>query len=243
MNSRKHYLAEKLIVITFPVALFAGCAGSGDIKSISEAYTPIEPSHQEYLLTQNDLADISLAYTEQTDGAMEQNHAPVTQTLEDSSPYTPYAPVENNWPDPQVAMTTTEMETLDSDNTSPMDELNSVVISTENRLHFESDKYDINSGQQALIKQHADYLVANAHVILTINGHADIRGTQTYNQALSNHRAQAVFQQLVSLGVPPTQLVIQAHGEDRPLQNQNNLAENRRVEFEYGDAMVLSVAQ
>ena len=65
-------------------------------------------------------------------------------------------------------------------------------------------------------------------------GHADSKGSALYNQKLSKHRAQAVVNQLIELGVTPTQLDWQGVGESRPVADNNTAegrAENRRVEI------------
>jgi len=263
MTSKKHYLAEKLIIITFPVALFAGCAGSGNIKTASEPHAPMnleQQGRQQQVQqqvpeqeTQHEPADISLAYADPTEDTTHQYNDAITYQAEDTAPYLPYDPDQHHSP---TTTTTTTLETPDSDTTIPIKNQHSVLllsseasskvapeIPPENRLHFETSQYKTNSDQQKHIQQHADYLLANAHLTLTISGHADNRGTQRYNQTLSNQRAQTVYDQLISLGVPATQLTLQAYGERQPWQDPNNWAENRRVEFEYGDAMVLSVAE
>ncbi|NOZ53358.1 MAG: OmpA family protein [Gammaproteobacteria bacterium] len=230
MHSGKHAFVEKLIIITLPIALFAGCAGSGDIKTTSEQNAPTKTHQQDHLLTQNDLADISLAFTEQTTEQTnnmglndhvtapkteENNTHHVTATTDNVVLNTPYAP----------------------DNRANM------ILPTHNTLHFKTDDDTIDNAQRALIKQHAQYLIANSNVILTINGHTDDRGTEAYNQTLSHNRAQAVYNLLLSFNVPQTQLKTQAHGEHRPSQDQSHRAANRRVELEYTDAVLLSVIQ
>ncbi|OMO35227.1 hypothetical protein BCT46_22395 [Vibrio sp. 10N.261.46.E8] len=65
-------------------------------------------------------------------------------------------------------------------------------------------------------------------------GHSDSKGSALYNQKLSEHRAQAVVNQLIKLDVTPTQLDWQGVGESRPVADNNTAegrAENRRVEI------------
>lgn len=69
---------------------------------------------------------------------------------------------------------------------------------------------------------------------LTLEGHADERGTEEYNLALSNRRAAAVRRYLATLGVPDDQMETLGYGENRPLNPASNEAawsENRRVEL------------
>ena len=74
----------------------------------------------------------------------------------------------------------------------------------------------------------------NASVRVNVDGHTDNRGTDQYNQALSEKRARSVVDYLVEKGVPRTQLNARGFGESKPVaanDNDANMARNRRVEF------------
>ena len=75
---------------------------------------------------------------------------------------------------------------------------------------------------------------------LVINGHADARGTESYNQTLSEKRAQAVYEMLVESGVPENQLKKFGFGEHFPQYDVNNWDENRRVELEFSNPVLVS---
>jgi outer membrane protein OmpA-like peptidoglycan-associated protein len=69
---------------------------------------------------------------------------------------------------------------------------------------------------------------------ITVEGHADVRGTDAYNQWLSEQRAQRVKAKLVELGCPPDHITVIGHGRSRPREvgaNENAHERNRRVEF------------
>ena len=69
---------------------------------------------------------------------------------------------------------------------------------------------------------------------ITITGHADRAGPDSYNQQLSTRRAEAVKNELVSLGIPGSEIGVQAQGESDPLvETSDGVAEpqNRRVEI------------
>jgi peptidoglycan-associated lipoprotein len=71
-------------------------------------------------------------------------------------------------------------------------------------------------------------------VRITLEGHADERGTEEYNLQLSNRRAEAVKRYLTTLGVRAGSLETTGYGEARPAENGSNesaWAANRRVEF------------
>lgn len=70
---------------------------------------------------------------------------------------------------------------------------------------------------------------------LTLEGHADERGTEEYNLALSNRRAAAVRKYLATLGVSNDQMETVGYGENRPANtgaSEEAWSENRRVEFQ-----------
>jgi peptidoglycan-associated lipoprotein len=70
---------------------------------------------------------------------------------------------------------------------------------------------------------------------ITVEGHCDERGTEEYNLALGDQRANAVKKYLERLGVPASKLNVVSKGENQPLVNRSDeeaWAENRRAEFE-----------
>ncbi len=74
----------------------------------------------------------------------------------------------------------------------------------------------------------------NPQGIVLVQGHASEDGSDTYNQALSQKRAEAVKAKLIELGVPSARLEVQAFGESRPISDENEAlsrAKSRRVEF------------
>jgi len=99
------------------------------------------------------------------------------------------------------------------------------------RVFFAYDRSDVDDrGRQTLQKQ-AAWLQRYPTVVLTIEGHADERGTREYNLALGARRAQAVKDYLVSLGVSGARLETISYGKERPICSQSNeacWAQNRR---------------
>jgi outer membrane protein OmpA-like peptidoglycan-associated protein len=64
-----------------------------------------------------------------------------------------------------------------------------------------------------------------------VEGHADARGSEPYNQYLSERRAQAVVRYLTELGTDPSKLVVKGYGKSQPKTNDPYEADNRRVEL------------
>ncbi|HBC3478259.1 TPA: OmpA family protein [Vibrio cholerae] len=76
-------------------------------------------------------------------------------------------------------------------------------------------------------------LKAHPQARVVIIGHTDSAGTETYNQALSEHRSQAVANQLIDLGINTERIESWGEGESNPIADNNTTegrAKNRRVE-------------
>ncbi len=76
--------------------------------------------------------------------------------------------------------------------------------------------------------------MAHPDITVIIEGHCDERGTNEYNMALGNRRAESVKSFVVDLGIAPERLTTVSYGEERPLDPRHNeeaLAKNRRTHF------------
>jgi peptidoglycan-associated lipoprotein len=74
----------------------------------------------------------------------------------------------------------------------------------------------------------------NAKITISIEGHADERGTREYNLALGQRRAESVANYLIANGINRNRLITKSYGEERPLSlgsNNSAWAKNRRVEI------------
>lgn len=101
-------------------------------------------------------------------------------------------------------------------------------------VHFEFDQSRLLPEAKAILKNKAKWLMANPMVNVIIEGHCDERGTNEYNMALGDRRAQSVKNYLVDLGVPSRRLTTISYGEERPIafgQNETAWAKNRRAQF------------
>ena len=63
-------------------------------------------------------------------------------------------------------------------------------------IYFEYDSSDVKSEDRSTVEAHAAYLVENPDTIITLEGHADERGSREYNLALGERRAQTVKRQM-----------------------------------------------
>ena len=99
------------------------------------------------------------------------------------------------------------------------------------RVLFGYDRSDLEDGGRSTLQKQAAWLQRFPTVVLTIEGHADERGTREYNLALGARRAQAVRDYLVSLGVTGARIETISYGKERPICVQSDEAcwtQNRR---------------
>ncbi|MFQ5936402.1 MAG: peptidoglycan-associated lipoprotein Pal [Acidiferrobacterales bacterium] len=104
------------------------------------------------------------------------------------------------------------------------------------RVHFEFDSSAVDSEARRIIEAHAAYLAANPDIKITLEGHADERGTREYNLALGERRGNSVERMIRVLGISDDRLNIISFGEERPLamgHGESSWRLNRRVEFLY----------
>jgi peptidoglycan-associated lipoprotein len=102
------------------------------------------------------------------------------------------------------------------------------------RIHFDYDVAEIRPDAERILRDKLGILRASPSVMLRIEGHCDERGSNEYNDALGNRRAQAVVDFFTNFGLDASRFAIVSFGEDRPLANQSNedaWAMNRRGEF------------
>jgi len=101
-------------------------------------------------------------------------------------------------------------------------------------IHFAFDSFVLSDQAQRILNSKADYLNTNSGVTVTVEGHCDDRGTETYNIALGERRAESVKKFLVDLGVSANQLNTVSYGEERPIamgQDEVSWAKNRRAQL------------
>ncbi len=82
---------------------------------------------------------------------------------------------------------------------------------------FDYDASTIRDDQRAALQRNADYLRRWTSVRVSVEGHADARGTNEYNLALGERRANAVKEYLVGLGVMGDRMVVVSKGEETPV--------------------------
>jgi peptidoglycan-associated lipoprotein len=113
-----------------------------------------------------------------------------------------------------------------------LDQLNS-----ENPLGdvaFDYDMATVRDDQRAILQKNADWMRRWSTTRVSVEGHADQRGTNEYNLALGERRAKAVMDYLVSLGITANRFVVVSKGEESPLcteETEGCYTRNRRGHF------------
>lgn len=101
-------------------------------------------------------------------------------------------------------------------------------------IHFDFDKYDIRPGDAEILKENAALLMKYPKVKIQVEGHCDERGTNEYNLALGERRANSAKRYLTSLGISSGRISTISYGEEKPLDpghNEEAWAKNRRGHF------------
>jgi peptidoglycan-associated lipoprotein len=102
-------------------------------------------------------------------------------------------------------------------------------------IHFNFDKYDLDSNTKKILEVNAAFLRSNPKLRVEIQGHSDERGTNNYNIALGERRANSTKKYLVAQGVDSNRVNIISYGEEKPFctvsNNENCWYLNRRAHF------------
>ena len=102
----------------------------------------------------------------------------------------------------------------------------------QDTILFDTDRYNIDSTDQAALAAQAQWLVRYPGKRATIEGHCDERGTREYNLALGERRANAAKNYLISLGVDAARITTVSLGKERPValgSDEDSWSRNRRA--------------
>ena len=109
-------------------------------------------------------------------------------------------------------------------------------LKLDDKIYFQFNKYEIDPKSYDLLNDAAFALNegGNQAVTIEIGGHTDSKGSNRYNQKLSQQRVEAVRSYLVNKGVDPSRMTAVGYGEEMPIDTNRTAegrANNRRVEF------------
>jgi peptidoglycan-associated lipoprotein len=99
-------------------------------------------------------------------------------------------------------------------------------------VHFDFDRYNLRPDALKILDEAVAKLQANPTINVTIEGHADSLGTQQYNLALGDRRANAARDYFLMRGIAASRLRTVSYGEDRPIDTNDTAAgraRNRRA--------------
>ncbi|PAX06923.1 peptidoglycan-associated lipoprotein Pal [Sphingomonas lenta] len=103
---------------------------------------------------------------------------------------------------------------------------------TSNTILFALDQYDIDAQARSILDSQVEWLNRYPNVRITIEGHADERGTREYNLGLGDRRANAAKNYLAARGVSPARISVISYGKERPValgSDEGSWARNRRA--------------
>lgn len=135
-------------------------------------------------------------------------------------------------PPPPVGTATPTPAPVTDPGYAPGSQRDFLANTMSDRILFDTDRYNVDSQDQIVLQSQAQWLANNPNARITIEGHADERGTRDYNLALGERRANAAKNYLASLGVSPARMTTVSYGKERPDalgSNESAWAQNRRA--------------
>lgn len=149
--------------------------------------------------------------------------AACSKKVKDAPPEPPAQPVTDTAPAPSGVY---GPEDLDRD-----------ACLRQRTVYFDLDRDNVRSEFQAQMACHAKYLRDRPSSRITLEGHADERGSREYNVALGQRRSESVKRLLILLGADEKQIEAVSLGEEKPSCTESTescWAQNRRADVRYG---------
>ncbi len=106
------------------------------------------------------------------------------------------------------------------------------VVNVGDRVFFAVDKANLSSEARAVLEKQVAWLKRYGNVNVTIEGHADERGTREYNLGLGERRANSAKDHLVAVGISPNRIKTISYGKERPAalgHSEGSWRQNRRA--------------
>ena len=143
-------------------------------------------------------------------------------------------------PEPETEAPKTEVDTSAApdprDYTDARNFDNAESLLSKRVIFFDFDKSTVRPEYRGIVSAHAAYAAAHSSARVTLEGHADERGTREYNLGLGERRGNAVSGLMSAQGARGSQLTVVSYGEERPtcrVSDEDCWAQNRRVEIVY----------
>ena len=101
-------------------------------------------------------------------------------------------------------------------------------------IHFDFDQFSLTNEAREILAKKSSWLQGHTDLKIKIEGHCDERGSNEYNMALGERRADSAMKYLVTAGVEASRVSTISYGEEKPLDpghNEDAWAKNRRAHF------------
>jgi outer membrane protein OmpA-like peptidoglycan-associated protein len=115
-----------------------------------------------------------------------------------------------------------------------LEKLRSGSVTVLNNIFFEFDSYELTPNSLPELDKVVRFLLEDTKASIEIGGHTDATGSNTYNQQLSERRANTVANYLVKKGIPQKRVFFKGYGSSKPVApNTSEMGQklNRRIEF------------
>lgn len=235
-------LASVATIATFS-ALVVGCAEDNKDEDKKVSSDPVSPTIKTYTLTINNTASGTTNPTAGTYTHNENTEITVTAIPTNGYKFDGWTAVPA-MPDGVNPLNTTITFNIKGDLTltanmtieeSPPDD---VDINDFETIYFDYDKTDLNDASIISLGKAADAMREHPNIRVMAEGHADERGTSSYNVGLGEARAQVVRDYLISYGIASGRIEITSFGKERPANpncgdnyvNEECHSKNRRVD-------------
>ena len=129
------------------------------------------------------------------------------------------------------ACSTAKKSGIDGDVYTGKETVKYLASGVPDRVFFATNKSSLTTASRATLRKQATFLRKNKKLNVTIEGHADERGTREYNLALGERRANAAKDYLMTYGVSADRISVISYGKERPVDSGSNplsWSKNRR---------------
>ncbi len=115
---------------------------------------------------------------------------------------------------------------------TPIDEIDRMGLLGD--VYFDFDQADLREADRATLVRNGEAMKKFDFLVVTLEGHADERGTIEYNLALSDRRARTAYDYLISIGIESSRIKAVAYGKEIPVCSESTedcWQRNRRAHF------------
>ena len=122
-------------------------------------------------------------------------------------------------------------ENIEGDVYTGTDTVEYLASGVPDRVFFATNKSSLTTASRATLRKQATFLRKNKNLNVTIEGHADERGTREYNLALGERRANAARDYLMTYGISGKRISVISYGKEKPINPKSSpiaWSQNRR---------------